>query len=48
MKLMEILGKAKDYIGRAIKFLGKLLGIVKGAEEALNQEEDKPEEKAGE
>jgi hypothetical protein len=41
MKLASILGKAKEYIGIAIKFLGKLLGVVKGAEDSLEKDEDK-------
>ena len=39
-KLLEILGKAKDYISIAIKYLGKLVGLIKEAEKSL-QEEDK-------
>jgi hypothetical protein len=42
-KLLKILGKAKEYIGIAIKYLGQLLGLVKKAEEELKKTEDKPE-----
>ena len=39
-KLLELLGKAKKYIGLALKYLGQLLGIVKKVEEELKDQEE--------
>lgn len=51
-KILEILGKTKEYVSLAIKYLGQLLGIIKKVEEELaDQAEDaaeKLEDKTGE
>lgn len=40
-KFTELLGKAKEYITIAIEYLGKLLGLVKSAEEQFKDEDKK-------
>lgn len=37
-KVLEFLGKAKKYIALAVKYLGKLLGVVKSVEEQLGDD----------
>ena len=45
-KLLELLRKAKTYIGLALKYLGQLLGIVKKVEEELkDQAEEESKDK---
>ena len=41
-KILELLGKAKKYIGIALKALGRLLGVVSKVEEEL-KDQDKAE-----
>ena len=42
-KLLELLGKAKHYVGLAIKYLGKILSLLKSTEKELDKK-DEPKE----
>lgn len=42
-KLLELIGKAKKYLGIAMRFLMKLVGFGKKAEKILDEAEDQVE-----
>lgn len=47
-KLLELLGKARKYLGIALGYLTKLVGLGKKADKALAEAEDKLEEETKE
>lgn len=43
-KILTWLGVAKDWTMAAIKWLGRLVGVIKAVEEEIKEQEEKPQE----